>query len=94
MAGGMCVGGGACVAHDTGGHAWQGVCMAGGMHGRGVCMARGASMVGGMHGGGMHDRGRGCVWQGGYAWQDRRPQQRTVCNLLECILVNIAVKLL
>ena len=39
--------------------------MAGGMHGRRVCMARGASMVGGMHGGGMHDRERGCVWQGG-----------------------------
>ena len=52
-----------------GGHAWQGVYMVGGMHGRGACMVGGdmhggghawwgACMVGGMHGGGGH------AWQG------------------------------
>ena len=59
------------------GRAWRGgACMAGGMHGRGPCMAgvcmagdmagcvcgRGVCMVGGMCGGGMHGRGR--AWQG------------------------------
>ena len=44
-----------------GGHARQGVCMAGGVwqgdvHGRGACMA-----------GGMH--GRGACMEGGHAWQ-------------------------
>ena len=39
------------------GHAWQGACMMGGMHGKGACMARGhawqgACMAGGMHAGG------------------------------------------
>ena len=43
------------------GHAWQGVCMAGGMHGRGVCMA------GGMCGGGH--AWWGDAWQGGHVWQ-------------------------
>ena len=55
----------------------------GGMHGRRVCVA-----------GGMH--GVGHVWQEGSAWpeggrlvwQDRRPLQRTVRILLECILVE------
>ena len=67
--------------HDRGcgrGHAWQGRCMAGGVHGRrmcvwwghvwqGACMA-GGTCLGGMCGGGacmvqgMH--GRGHVWQG------------------------------
>ena len=37
------------------GHTWQGVCVAEGMHGRGMCGE-------GMHGGGMC--GRGHVWQG------------------------------
>ena len=46
------------------GGAWQGVCMAGGVHGGGgSCMTGGhvwgACMVGGMCG------KRGCVWQGG-----------------------------
>ena len=59
------------------GHAWQvGACVCvwgGGMHGRGEC-------------------GRGHVWQGGvhgrgHVWQERRPLQRTVRILLECILV-------
>ena len=30
--------------HDRG-HAWQGVCMTGGMHGRGVCMTGGMRAV-------------------------------------------------
>ena len=56
--------------------AWQG-----GMHGRGACMA-----------GGMCDRGAMCgregrAWRGGHAWQERRPLQRAVLILLECILV-------
>ena len=48
------------------GHAWQGMCMAGGMYGRRACMAGGR----GVHGGGVHGRGTcvqcamGCVWQG------------------------------
>ena len=52
-------GGGACVA--GGGHAWQGACMVGGMHGRGHVWQ-----------GGMHDRGHvwwGHAWQGVHAWQ-------------------------
>ena len=58
---GMCGRGHACRGL---GHAWQGMCMVGGMHGRGSCVAggmhgRGTCMVGGIHGG-MH--GRGCVW--------------------------------
>ena len=74
-------GGGACVAGEGamhgGGHAWWGVCMAGGMHGRmghawqGACMA-GACMVGGMCGRGVH--GRWHAWQGGHVWHTR-PQQ-------------------
>ena len=40
------------------GHAWQGVCMAGGMCSRGACMAGGHVWWGTMH-------GRGCAWQGG-----------------------------
>ena len=61
-----------------------------GMHGKGVCIVRG------VHGrGGVHCRGhawQGCALQGacmagGCAWQQRRPLQRTVRILLECILV-------
>ena len=64
-------GGGPCVA---------GVCMVGGMHGRGV------------HSRGMRGWGRGHAWQGacmggGHVKQERRPLQRTVRILLECILV-------
>ena len=41
-----------------GGHVWkEGVCMAGGMHGRGL-HGRRACMAGG-----------GCVWQRGHTWQ-------------------------
>ena len=64
---------GVCVA---GGHAWQGVCMAGGMcggrwgvHGGGV-HGRGACMSGGMCGGGQMC-GRGHAWQLGGGMCDR-----------------------
>ena len=40
----------------------------------------GVCVVGGMC-------GRGCV-AGGYAWQERRPVQRTARILLECILAS------
>ena len=33
----------------AGGHAWQGVCMAGGVHGGGACVAEGHAWQGGMH---------------------------------------------
>ena len=46
----------------------------GGMYGRG-----------GMHGGVWQ---RGHASQGGHVWQERRPLQRTVRILLECILVS------
>ena len=74
--------------HGNGGHARQrGACMVkGGVCGmrhawRGVCIA-GACMAGGMH-------GRGVCMAVGCAWQERWPLQRTVCILLECILVLI-----
>ena len=59
---------------------WQGVCMVGGMHGRGwrgVCMAG----EGCMHGG------------GGRVWQILRDtvNERAVRILLECILVKSSV---
>ena len=59
----------------AGGHAWWGMCggggglcMVGGVHGRGVCIALAAYMAGGVYGRGMHGRGvhgRGCAWWGG-----------------------------
>ena len=63
---------GVCLPTGGGG----GVCGAGGMHGRGACMAGE-----GMHGGGMHGRGR--------AWQIPRDtvNEQAVRILLECILV-------
>ena len=105
------------------GHAWQGVCMAGDVHGvgherQGVGVMCGGGCVwqgGGICSAGMH--GRGCAWQGGVhggggmcgrevcvagraclaggpgregcAWQERRPLQRIVRILLECILVDL-----
>ena len=49
---GSCVAGGIAGEHGRG-CAWQGVCMAGGVHGRGACVAGGAwqgvCMAGGMH---------------------------------------------
>ena len=73
-------GGGACVAGGMHGRGckWQGVCMVGrhGFHD----VWQGACMAGGMHGmGGVH------------VWQERRPLQRTVLILLECILVYIRI---
>ena len=68
----------------AGGRAWQGVCVAGGMHGRGACMAGGACVVGGMHGGGGKHGERGHVWQG--ILQDTVNEQ-VVCILLKCILL-------
>ena len=55
----------------------EGACMAkGGMCGKGgVCGKRGVHGAGGMHG-------------RGHAWQGRRPLQRTVPILLECIFVS------
>ena len=48
--------------------------------------------VGGMHGKGRLHGGGGHAWQGGmhgrgHACQERRPLQRTVRIILECILV-------
>ena len=40
-------------------------------------------------GGGMRGEGGGMCGKGGRAWQERRPLQRTVRILLECILVKI-----
>ena len=62
--------------------------MAGGMRGRGASKAGGVCMVGacvadGHAWQGVSMAGEGCVWQ------ERRPLQRTVCILLECILVKI-----
>ena len=57
-----------------GGHAWQGVCMVGGMRGRGagVCMAMGHAWQGACVAGGMCVVDRGHAWQGdvggGHAW--------------------------
>ena len=49
----------------------------------GSCMAGdGRCMAGGMHGGG------GMCGGGGGAWQERRPLQRMVRILLECIIVR------
>ena len=48
---------GACM---VGAHAWQGVCVVGGMHGRGVCVAGGHAWQGACVAGGMHGRGHAC----------------------------------
>ena len=82
-------GGGACVVKEVCGKV--GCVWWGDMHGRGhvwqgACMVRGVHGMGGICGRGMHSRGH--AWLGGgRAWQERRPLQRTVCILLECILV-------
>ena len=67
----------------------------GGVHGKGeLCMAKGACMARGT----VHGKGGAYVVKGGIcgegacvargrAWQERRPLQRTVRILLECILV-------
>ena len=70
--GGACVAGGSWWGDVCGrGDVWWGMpgreCMAGGMHGRGMCMAVGHTLQGGRgicgRGRGLH--GRGCAWQGG-----------------------------
>ena len=61
-----------------------GACVAGGIMAGGTCMV-GSGRFGvaeGMRHEGMHGRGR-C------AWQERRPLQRTVRILLECLLVSV-----
>ena len=46
-------------------------------------------MARGMHGeGGMCGEGGACIASGGWAWQESQPLQRTVCIVLECILVT------
>ena len=71
-------------------HAWHGgSCMVkGGVHGEGGHVWQRGSM----HGMGGHAWRRGaCMVKGRHAWQERRPLQRAVRILLECILVfNIA----
>ena len=78
------------------GHPWQrracvgkrGVYGEGGMYGKGGCAWQRGCMVKGVCG-----KGGACVARGGmhgelgHVWQERRPLQRTVCILLECILV-------
>ena len=70
---GACMAGGTCMAEGRGMHgggcmhgrvhAWQGACVAGGMHGRGAFMAEGGLHGGGCAWGDVH----GCV-HGGHAW--------------------------
>ena len=74
------------------GHAWQrGACVAKGvhgkwgMHGKEVCMTKG-----GMHGKGGYVWQRGCVH--GIRWDTIN--ERAVRILLECILVEISLKLI
>ena len=64
----------------------SGACVAG------ACMAGEHAWWGAWHGVCVH--GRGHAWWGacagrGHAWQERRPLQWTVPNLLECIIVQI-----
>ena len=71
---GVCAVAGACMA---GGHAcWEGVFGTG-------CVWQGACMAGGT----CSARGGVACVVGGHAWQERRPLQRTVRILLECVLV-------
>ena len=65
------------------GYAWQGACVAGGVHGRGHVW-QATCMAGGMHGiGGVHSRGAyvvgGCVWQGEGACMVGGMNGRGVC---------------
>ena len=80
--GGLRGGGGACVVGS--------MCGREGVHGGGVMggICRGMCVVGGMRGGEVQGVcGRGACVAGGHAWQERRPLQRVVRILLECILV-------
>ena len=66
------------------GYAWQGACIVGRcggcVHVRDACVVGGACMAGTCMAAGVHGGG-------GRAWVERRPLQRTVLILLECILV-------
>ena len=64
-------------------HAW-GTCVVGGVHARG-CACLGGAWQGSMGGGGVHGQGGGEC-----AWQERRPLQRCVRILMECILVCLS----
>ena len=61
----------------------------GGVHGRGVCVAkRGTHMVkGGVRGKGGRSWQRGHAWQGACMAREMATLQWSVCILLECILV-------
>ena len=86
----------------AGGHAWQGMCAwwgcvsQGGMHDREhVWLGEGHEWQGGA----MRGRVGACMAGGGvcgrgHTWQERRPLQRTVRILLECILVKSMCSLL
>ena len=65
------------------GHAWQGVCMAGGVHGRG-CAWQGACVAGGgaCMAGDVH--GRGACMAGGVHGRDRHAWQGGVCDMHAC----------
>ena len=81
---GVCVvggcGGGACVVEAcvVGGMCGRGVYMVGGMRDRRACVA-GGHVVGG-------HAWQGVCMEGGHVWQEKRPLQRAVRILLECIL--------
>ena len=62
--------------------------MAGGVHGKGMCMTEGHAWQGMW---GIHDRGH--AWQGGmqgrgHAWEERRPLERAIRILMKCIPVQ------
>ena len=94
-----CVAGG-CAWQECvwqGGHVCWRPCVAGSMHGRGVCVAGGHAWQGGLHGRGVCVAG-GHVWHGGMhgrgmcvpcqiPWD--MVNERAVRILLECILVAI-----
>ena len=85
----------------------RGACVAGGMHGRGVCGSgrllcgrgyawQGACMAGDMHGRGACMAGGACMTggtcvAGRCAWQEKRQLQQAVHILLECILVTLII---
>ena len=58
-----------------------GMCVVGGVHGKGGMHDRGHDRWACLAGRGMHGRG--------HVWQDRQLLQRIVCILLECTLVSI-----
>ena len=82
----------ACMAGGMdggGGHAWSGACMA-----RGCAWQTGACVAGGIHIRWVCMVGvfMGVCMAGAHVWQERWPPLRAVRILLECILVNFALK--